>query len=501
MSTPKQGKHPTGDVATGNATTQLLNNWELVIGIEVHVQLRTATKIFCSCRTAFGSNPNENTCPVCLGLPGALPVLNERAVQLAVRAALALGCEIQTTSVFARKHYFYPDLPKGYQISQFEKPLALAGGITIPSTLGGETRVGIIRVHMEEDAGKSVHDRYDGYTAVDLNRAGTPLIEIVSAPDIRSAGDAVRYLRTLKQIMEYTDVSDANMEEGSLRADINISVRPHGSDTLGVKTEIKNLNTFTGIERAIEAEYTRHCAALEAGHTIEQQTMLWDAARNEVRPARSKEESHDYRYLPDPDLPPLVVTATQVEDERERLPELPDKRRARLREQLQLSAAEAEQVTATMAFADYTESTAGFASDGKRTVNWMLGAVTASLNARGISISDYVLTPAQLAGLIRLEASGKISNAAAKMLLPLLEESPTADCGELAAQQGLLKVSDTAQIELWVETVLQENPAEAERFLAGERKLQGVLVGMVMRLSGGSADPKIVNQLLAARTE
>lgn len=293
--------------ATATAPSATLDRWEMVVGLEVHVQLKTRTKAFCSCSADFGAAPNANTCPVCLALPGALPVLNERAVGLATRAALALNCDVQPVSIFARKNYFYPDLPKGYQISQFDKPLALAGWIEIGTrAVGAPIRIGITRVHMEEDAGKSIHDRFSGATAIDLNRSGVPLIEIVSEPDIRSAEQAGAYLRVLKQILEYVDVSDVNMEEGSLRVDANVSARRRGETKLGTKTEVKNMNSFSGVERALEVEFARHVGVLEAGGAIEQQTMLWDGSA--VRPARSKEGSHDYRYFPEPDLPPLILS-------------------------------------------------------------------------------------------------------------------------------------------------------------------------------------------------
>ena len=306
--------------------------YELVVGLEVHVQLKTRTKIFCPCSTDFGAPPNANTCPVCLALPGALPVLNARAVELAATTALALGCVVHETSIFARKNYFYPDLPKGYQISQFDRPLATAGRIALNMAAANsiERVIGITRVHMEEDAGKSVHDRFPSVSAIDLNRSGTPLVEIVSEPDLRSSAEARQYLQLLKEILEYTEVSDANMEEGSLRVDANVSARPFGALALGSKVEIKNMNSFSGVERAIEAEFVRQCTLLDAGGTVVQQTMLWDAQRNEVRPARAKEGSHDYRYFPEPDLPPLVLTGEWITSRRNALPELPAPRRMRL---------------------------------------------------------------------------------------------------------------------------------------------------------------------------
>lgn len=472
---------------------------ELVIGLEVHCQLSTRSKIFCGCSTTFGQAPNRNTCPVCLGLPGALPVLNAEAVQLATRVSLALGCTVHETSVFARKNYFYPDLPKGYQISQFDRPLATGGAIDVRPNGSADARpIRITRVHMEEDAGKSVHDRFTGWSAVDLNRAGTPLVEIVSEPDMRSAADAGSYLRQLKQIIEYTDVSDANMEEGSLRVDVNISIRPFGSEMLGTKTEIKNLNTFSGVERAIDVEFQRQCWMLSQGEVIEQQTLLWDAATNTIRPARSKEGSHDYRYFPDPDLPPLQLTDVFIRAERERLPELPRTKRDRFMHEFAVALMDAEQLTASVVLANYFEDVARAANDGKRASNWVLGAVLASVNARGGDMARPPMSAIRLGALIALEASGRVSNSAAKQLFHLMLESEL-DAPTLAEREGLLKVSDDAALVAWIDEVFADMPAEAARFLGGDMKLQGVLVGQIMRKSKGAADPRKLNQLLASR--
>ncbi len=474
-------------------------DYELVVGLEVHCQLATNTKIFCGCSTSFGAEPNVNTCPVCLGMPGALPVLNERAVAFAVRASLALGCTVHESSVFARKNYFYPDLPKGYQISQFDRPLATGGRIDVgPDEQGNARPIGITRVHMEDDAGKSVHDRFSGWTAIDLNRAGTPLIEIVSEPDLRSARDAGSYLRQLKQILEYTAVSDANMEEGSLRVDVNISARLRGETTLGTKTEIKNLNTFSGVERAIDVEFARHVALIERGEAVVQQTLLWDADRNVTRPARSKEGSHDYRYFPDPDLPPLVLTSDFIEQQRAQLPELPRIRRDRFVSGLGLPIADAEQLCASRELADYFENVVAVSRDAKRSANWVLGTVLAALNTRASSISAAPVSARRVGELIELEAAGTVSNTAAKQLFALLLEGD-ADPRALADREGLLKVSDDGPLIAWIDEVFAELPNESARFLAGETKLQGVLVGHVMRKSKGAADPKRLNQLLAAR--
>jgi aspartyl-tRNA(Asn)/glutamyl-tRNA(Gln) amidotransferase subunit B len=473
--------------------------YEMVVGLEVHVQLKTRTKAFCGCSADFGAPPNVNTCPVCLALPGALPVLNQHAVELATRAALGLGCKIDPVSVFARKNYFYPDLPKGYQISQFDQPLATGGSVGIgKSEDGAEIKIGITRLHMEEDAGKSIHDRYPGATAIDLNRAGVPLIEIVSEPDIRSASGAGAYLRTLKQILQYLDVSDVSMEEGSLRVDANISVRLHGHDKLGTKTEVKNMNSFSGVERALESEFARQCAVLDSGGKVEQQTLLWDGARGTVRPSRTKEGSHDYRYFPEPDLPPLLVDEKWIGQVREHLPELPEARRARLTLEYGISPPEVEQLTATPALAEYFEAVARASGDGKGAYNWVMGEVMAALRATGDDISRFKARPADLAQLLNLVREGTISHTAAKRVFVRMVE--TGDpAAQIAADEGLLQVGDEAAISTWVDEVLDEHPEEAKRYLAGEKKLQGVLVGFVMKKSKGRADPKRVNQLLSAR--
>jgi len=473
--------------------------YEMVVGLEVHVQLKTRTKAFCGCSADFGAAPNVNTCPVCLALPGALPVLNEHAVTLATRAALGLGCTVNPVSVFARKNYFYPDLPKGYQISQFDQPLATGGSVTIGATAkGADIRIGITRVHMEEDAGKSIHDRYPGATAIDLNRSGVPLIEIVSEPDIRSAAGAGAYLRTLKQILQYLDVSDVSMEEGSLRVDANISVRLPGQTRLGTKTEVKNMNSFSAVERALESEFARQCAVVDSGGRIEQQTLLWDGEREVVRPSRSKEESHDYRYFPEPDLRPLLLDAQWIARVREELPELPDARRTRLASDFSLAATEVDQLTSSPAIAEYFEAVARASGDGKAAYNWVMGEVTAALRASGGGVDSFRVRPADLAQLIKLVRDGTISHTAGKRVFALMVETGK-PAPQVAADEGLLQVGDDAVIAGWVDEVLVEHPQEAARYLAGEKKLQGVLVGFVMRKSQGRADPKRVNQLLASR--
>ncbi len=473
--------------------------YEMVVGLEVHVQLKTRTKAFCGCSTDFGAPPNVNTCPVCLALPGALPVLNEHAVELATRAALGLGCAVNPVSVFARKNYFYPDLPKGYQISQFDQPLATGGSVVIgKSGTGSDIQIGITRLHMEEDAGKSIHDRYPGATAIDLNRSGVPLIEIVSEPEIRSAAAAGAYLRTLKQILQYLDVSDVSMEEGSLRVDANISVRPPGQAKLGTKTEVKNMNSFSAVEKALEAEFARQCALLDAGGKVEQQTLLWDGARETVRPSRTKEGSHDYRYFPEPDLRPLMLEAKWIDHTRKELPELPEARKTRLVQEYGISPTEVEQLTATPALSEYFEAVARASKDGKGAYNWVMGEVMAALRASGEEISGFKVRPADLAQLQNLVRDGTISNTAAKQVFARMVETGKQPA-QIAADESLLQVGDEAAIGTWVDEVLAEHPEEANRYLAGEKKLQGVLVGFVMKKSKGRADPKRVNQLLSAR--
>ena len=476
------------------------SKYEMVVGLEVHVHLRTKTKIFCRCSTDFGAPPNANTCPVCLGLPGALPVLNEHAVELAIRAALALGCAVHPTSIFARKNYFYPDLPKGYQISQFDRPLATGGRVELPGRDGLDGRsIGITRLHMEEDAGKSIHDRYSGSTAVDLNRAGVPLAEIVSEPDLRTGADAEAYLKTLKQILEYAGVSDVSMEEGSLRVDANISIRPRGVAALGTKTEIKNMNSFSAVVRALDAECRRQVSVLDAGGRIEQQTMLWDAATENVRPARSKEASHDYRYFPDPDLPPLVVAPERIDRIRAELPELPAARVQRFKTSYpSLTDYDVGVLTATRALGDYFDELAARSGDAKTSANWMLGEVLASLKSGVIDLGALRVTPSSLSDLLALVRDGVVSHTAAKQIFGVMVETGDAPRA-IAERERLIKVSDDEALARWIDEVFAENPGEAGRFVRGERRLQGVLVGLVMKKSNGSADPKRVNQLLGVR--
>jgi aspartyl-tRNA(Asn)/glutamyl-tRNA(Gln) amidotransferase subunit B len=472
--------------------------WETVVGLEVHVQLLTRTKMFCGCSAKYGDPPNTNVCPVCLGLPGALPVPNEQAVRLAVRAAYALGCTVHGRSIFARKNYFYPDLPKGYQISQFEEPLATGGSLAFVSAERGSVAVRIKRVHLEEDAGKSFHDRVPGMTAVDFNRSGVPLIEIVSEPDLRSPAEGRAYLTVLKQVLGpgYVAVSNCNMEEGSLRVDANLSIRPAGSSELRTRTEVKNLNSFSGVERALTAERERQVAATERGEAIEQRTMTFDAASGEVHPMRSKEESHDYRYFPEPDIPPLVLSEAWLAKENRELPELPAVKRERFERQFTLSSAESMVVTATAAIADYFEGMvrATGESSGKEVWNWVANDLL-SLSPDGESIPLPVPRAAEVTGLVK---AGKLSRQAAKRVLPEMLEHPAESALAIAERLGLLQISDTGAIDGWVRETLETHAAEVARYKTGETKLIGFLVGQVMKRSAGKADPKAVNAALAA---
>jgi aspartyl-tRNA(Asn)/glutamyl-tRNA(Gln) amidotransferase subunit B len=476
--------------------TDWSSKYEMVVGLEVHVQLKTRSKAFCGCSADFGAPPNVNTCPVCLALPGALPVINAEAVRLAVRAAIALECTINLKSVFARKNYFYPDLPKGYQISQYDQPLAVHG--TLHARIPGEAAthdIAITRLHMEEDAGKSVHDRYPRKTAIDLNRAGVPLIEIVSEPDIRSASEAGAYLRTLKQILEYADVSDVSMEEGSLRVDANVSARLHGATELGTKTEVKNVNSFSAVERSLQSEFERQCAMLDRGEVVRQETMIWDASRGTVRPARSKEESHDYRYFPDPDLPPLILDPDYVTRLRRTLPELPQQLRERFRTEFALNDAELDAVTAESRLAAYFEGVARAHGDAKTAAKWVMGELSAALNETGTGIRDFPVRAPQLAELLDMVRDGKLSHTAAKAVFATMRSSGKS-APVVAAEMSVTQVGDDSQIEQWIDEVFAELPNETARFRAGEKKLTGVLVGAVMKKSGGRADPKKVNALL-----
>jgi aspartyl-tRNA(Asn)/glutamyl-tRNA(Gln) amidotransferase subunit B len=468
--------------------------WETIIGLEVHVQLGTRSKMFCGCSTAFGEAPNTNVCPVCLGLPGALPVANEEAIRLAARAALALGCTIHERSVFARKNYFYPDLPKGYQISQFTEPLATSGAVTFESPERGPTRVAIERLHVEEDAGKSLHDRIPGKTAVDLNRCGAPLAEIVSGPDLRSPAEARAYLTTLKQLLVYVGASECSMEKGSLRVDANISIRPAGGSRLGTKTEVKNLNSFANVERALEAERARQIALVDGGGAVEQVTLLFNAATGQVRPMRSKEESHDYRYFPDPDLPPLILAPRWIEGVRASLPELPDAKRERLVRQYALPAYDARVLSGERAVADYFEAVVAAGAEAKAAANWVMGDVMTGYNETG----GFAVAPARLAELIGMVKDGTVSHQAGKKVFAEMAASP-GPAKAVAERLGLVQVRDSGSLERWIDEVVAANPKEVARFRAGEAKLMAFFVGQVMKRSQGQADPKAVPDLVARK--
>jgi aspartyl-tRNA(Asn)/glutamyl-tRNA(Gln) amidotransferase subunit B len=468
--------------------------WETVIGLEVHVQLLTKSKMFCGCANKFGAPPNTLVCPVCLGLPGALPVPNEQAIRLATQAARALGCTVHTRSIFARKNYFYPDLPKGYQISQFDQPLATGGTIWCESPERGRIGIGVTRLHLEEDAGKSLHDRIPGKTAIDLNRAGTPLVEIVSEPDLRSPAEARAYLTILKQILVYAEVSDCNMEEGSLRVDANISIRRPGDPKLGTKAEVKNMNSFANVERALIVERDRQVALLESGGRVEQVTMLFNAASGTVKPMRSKEESHDYRYFPDPDLPPLVLTQKWIEEQHAALPELPEPKRERFMTRYAITAYDAGVLASERPVADYFEAVVGAGAEAKSAANWVMGEAMSGYNETG----RFSVGAERLSKLIGLVKEGVVSLQAAKRVYPELVDG-NEDPRAVAERLGLIQVGDADALGAWVEDVLAANPSEVERFRGGEVKLMGFFVGQVMKKSGGKADPKAVQPVLVEK--
>jgi aspartyl-tRNA(Asn)/glutamyl-tRNA(Gln) amidotransferase subunit B len=468
------------------------------IGLEVHAQLLTSTKIFCGCSAAFGGPPNTKTCPVCLGAPGALPVLNRRAVEHAVRAALALGCTVHPVSVFARKHYFYPDLPKGYQISQYDRPLATDGALAL-----AEGRVGIVRVHLEEDAGKSLHDGFPGadrYTGVDLNRSGVPLIEIVTRPDMDSGSMAAECFNRIREILVALGVNDGNMEEGSLRCDANVSVRREASEPYGVKAEIKNINSFRYVQRAIEFEIARQSDVLEAGGRNEAETRLWDSASGRTVPMRSKEEAHDYRYFPEPDLPLLLVSEEWIAELRETLPELPEQMRERFVSQYGLPKYDAGVLTQSPALAGYFEKTAAASGNAKSASNWIMGEVLGRLNAEAKGIEDLRITPGELAALIQLTEDGTITGPIAKRLFERMFVNG-GDPAAIVTTEGLGRIADDDQIRAVVADVVNANPKAVSQFRAGKRQTFGFLVGQVMKASGGKADPEKVAEALRRALE
>jgi aspartyl-tRNA(Asn)/glutamyl-tRNA(Gln) amidotransferase subunit B len=479
-------------------TKDILAGYESVIGLEVHCQLLTKSKLFCGCRNRFGDPPNTNVCPVCLGLPGALPVLNRQAVTLAVRAALATHCTVHETSVFARKNYFYPDLPKGYQISQYERPLATDGHVEIAGGRGQVLRVRLHRIHMEEDAGKLLHEGFPWsaeLSGVDFNRSGVPLIEIVSHPDLRTPEEAHEYLTALKAVLLYAEVSDGNMEEGSLRCDANVSVRPRGAQDLGTRAEIKNLNSFRNVARAIEHEVARQVAVLEAGGRVVQETRLWNADKGETASMRSKEDAHDYRYFPEPDLPPLVVSPEWREEVRRSLPEGPVEKRRRFVTEYGLPEYDAGVLTQSRELADYFETVAKESGHAKSASNWVMTDVLRKLKEKDVPLSACPVRPLALAELVRLIEGGTISGKIAKDVFETMwatGDSP----GAIVEREGLLQVSDEGSLRAAVAEVVAANPGQVATYRSGKAATLGWFVGQVMKKTGGRANPALVNKLL-----
>lgn len=472
--------------------------YEAVIGLEVHTELQTTTKIFCSCRTSFGADPNTNVCPVCLGLPGVLPVLNKKVLEYAVRAGLALNCEISRFSKFDRKNYYYPDLPKNFQTSQFDLPICEHGYLDV-EVEGEKRRIRITRAHMEEDAGKLVHHGTSitdsDYSLVDYNRTGTPLLEIVSEPDMRSAKEAVAYMEKMRAILQYVGISDCRMEEGSLRCDANVSVRPVGQKELGTKTEIKNINSFKGVERAIEYEAMRQAELLEDGGKVVQETRTWDEKEGVTKSMRTKEEANDYRYFPEPDLVPFTVSDEYIENIRKSLPELPDARKERYMKEFGLSSEDAVFMTNDKATADYFEAAVDAGADPKACVNWLMGEFASQLSTDGIEISKAPVSAENLAALLKLISKGTISGKIAKKVFATMwKEGGNPE--EIVKAQGLVQISDTAELSKLVDEVVGKNPKAVEDFKAGKKKAVGALVGQIMKATKGKANPRVINELL-----
>jgi aspartyl-tRNA(Asn)/glutamyl-tRNA(Gln) amidotransferase subunit B len=477
------------------------NNMEFepVIGLEVHAQLRTKSKIFCSCSTEFGAPPNTHVCPVCLGMPGVLPVLNKKVVDFALRMAVATGCRIAETSRFARKNYFYPDLPKGYQISQYELPIAEFGHIEIDVD-GTRKKIGITRIHMEEDAGKLNHDPNRPLSHVDLNRTGVPLIEIVSEPDLRSPEEAGAYMRKLRSILRYIEICDGNMEEGSFRCDANISLRPKDSKDFGIRTELKNLNSFKHVERAIQYEINRQEAILEEGGEVVQETRLWSPDSGTTHPMRDKEEAHDYRYFPDPDLLPLVIDDEWIRKVKEELPELPDDKTERFIEQYKLPARDAERLTSARELADYFEECLKTFPEPRSVCNWITGTLLGLLNAQGKTIEKSPVSAENLGGLLKLVQDNVISGKIAKTVFDEMAVSGK-PAKQIVEEKGMIQVTDASAIEEVVLRVLESSPKEVEAYKNGKKKLMSFFVGQIMKETIGKANPKIVNELLRKKLE
>ena len=471
--------------------------YETVIGVEVHAQLKTKSKIFCSCSTRFGVDPNENVCPVCSGMPGVLPVLNATVVEYAAKMGLATGCTVNPVSVFARKNYFYPDLPKGYQTSQFEQPICEHGHVDI-TVDGVAKRIGITRIHMEEDAGKNIHSAADNLSYVDLNRACVPLIEIVSEPDMRGPEEVVAYLKALRAILVYLDVCDGNMEEGSFRCDANVSLRPVGQEAFGTRAELKNLNSFRHVQKAIEYEVERQADILDDGGVIVQETRLYDATKNTTASMRAKEEANDYRYFPDPDLVPLTLAADTLARWKGELPELPAARRERFVATLGLSDYDADVLTAERELADYFEAALAAGADPKKAANWVQTELLRECHQSGVAPAACALSPDKLAALIRLVDDGVISGKIAKQIFPELYAKGL-DPAAYVRDKGLAQISDTSALETAVDAVLAANPAEVEAYRGGKKKLMGFFVGQIMKATKGQANPGLVNELLAKK--
>ncbi len=472
-----------------------MSRYETVIGLEVHAQLKTQTKIFCSCSTKFGNAPNENVCPVCSGMPGVLPVLNEKVPEYATKMGLATDCEINLKSVFARKNYFYPDLPKGYQISQFELPICEHGHIDIEVSDGKKT-IGVTRIHMEEDAGKNIHSAADNASFVDLNRTGVPLIEIVSEPDMRSAEEAVAYLKVIRSILLYLGICDGNLEEGSFRCDANISVRPYGQKEFGTRAELKNLNSFKHVQKSIEYEVDRQIDLIEDGEEVVQETRLYNADKGTTHSMRSKEEAHDYRYFPDPDLVPLVLEQAWVEKWRSELPELPGGKRVRFMDEYKLADYDAALLTGDLAVAEYFEATArAYGGETKKVSNWVVGELLPFCNDSETEACDCKLSPEKMAGLLKLVDDGTISVKIGKDIFRDLCESGD-DPAKYVKAKGLVQMSDSGELEAMVDQVIAANPKEVEAYKGGKTKLISFFMGQVMRLSKGQANPGVVTKII-----